>query len=166
MPELNDLEKLFHHQLKDTYNAEQQLLDALPKMKEQASSEELRSCIDEHLQETMQQKERLEEVGRNIGLDNLSGEKCEAMEGLIQEASSFISEDADEIVKDAGIIADAQRIEHYEISAYGTLTHYAKSLDHNDAADMLAESLDEESAADEKLNQIAIDNINKRAKEQ
>lgn len=166
MRNLQNLEDLFHHQLRDTYNAEQQLLEALPQMRERASNEDLRNAIDEHLEETRHQKERLEEVARSIGLDNLSGEKCDAMEGLIREAESFVSEDADPEVKDAGIIADAQRIEHYEISAYGTLTHFAKSLNHEDAAEKLEQSKNEETAADRKLNEIAIDNINVKAKHQ
>lgn len=165
MPKLDDLEELFHHQLKDVYNAEKQLLQALPKMKDRASSDELRSAFDEHLEETKQQKQRLEEVGQKIGLDDLSGETCEAMQGLINEANSFISEDADREVKDAGIIADAQRIEHYEISAYGTLRHFADLLDQKDAEEMLQQTLEEESAADEKLNSIAVNHINLKAKE-
>lgn len=165
MPKLDDLEELFHHQLRDVYNAEKQLVQALPKMKERANSEELRNAIDEHLEETKQQKKRLEEVGQDIGLDNLTGETCEAMQGLIQEANSFISEDADKEVKDAGIIADAQRIEHYEISAYGTLTHFADLLDQDNAKNMLQQTLEEESAADEKLNSIAVNHINLKARE-
>ncbi len=165
MTKFNDLEKLFHHHLKDTYNAENQLLQALPKMRDRATNEELRNAIDEHLEETKHQKERLEEVGRGIGVDDLSGVNCEAMKGLIKQADAFVSEDADQEVRDAGIIAEAQRIEHYEISAYGTLRHYADLLDHQDAAKMLQQTLEEESAADKKLNSIAMKQINLKAKE-
>lgn len=165
MAKLKDLKELFHHQLKDIYNAESQLVQALPKMQEKSSSEDLRKAFSEHLEETKEHKKRLEEIGKSIGLDDLSGETCEAMQGLIDEANSFIAENADSEVKDAGIIADAQRIEHYEISAYGTLAHYAKTLNQNDVAKMLQQTLDEESAADRKLNDIAVNNINVHAKE-
>lgn len=165
MAKLKDLKELFYHQLKDIYNAESQLIKALPAMQEKASSEDLRKAFSEHLEETKEHKKRLEEVGKTIGLDDLSGETCEAMQGLIREANEFIAENADSEVKDAGIIADAQRIEHYEISAYGTLAHYAKTLNQNDAAEKLQQTLDEESAADRKLNDIAVNNINIHAKE-
>lgn len=163
MAKLKNLEELFHHQLRDIYNAETQLIDALPKMQEKAATDELRKAISEHLEVTKKQKQRLEEVGRSIGLDDLSGETCDAMRGLIREANKLISEDADDEVRDAGIISDAQRIEHYEISAYGTLAHYARSLNHGEAAEKLQQTLEEESAADEKLNEIAIKNINRKA---
>lgn len=164
MEKIKNLEDLFRHQLKDIYNAETQLINALPKMQEKAAGEDLRKAFSEHLEETKEHKKRLEEVGRTVGLDDLSGETCDAMKGLIREAESLISEDAEKDVLDAGIIADAQRIEHYEISAYGTLAHYAKSLNHRDAAELLQKTLDEESAADRKLNDIAVNNINKKAK--
>jgi ferritin-like metal-binding protein YciE len=164
MSKLTDLEDLFHHQLKDIYSAEKQLIKALPEMKKEAKNSELKNVFAEHLEETKTQKERLEQIADALDID-LSGETCEGMKGLIKEAKSFVSEDASDPVRDAGIIADAQRIEHYEISAYGTAVHFAKALDHDDEIiDKLQQNLDEESAADELLNNLAINNINKEAK--
>lgn len=163
MEQLKDLKDLLNHQLKDVYSAETQLIEALPQMKEKASNTELQNAISEHLKETKNHKKRLDEIGESLGMD-LSGETCEAMEGLIREAKSFVSEDADADVRDAGIIADAQRIEHYEISAYGTLIHFAKGLNKTDVANKLSTILDEEKHADSQLNKIAIDNVNVQAK--
>lgn len=163
MGELNNLEDLFYHQLKDIYNAEKQLLLALPKMAENSKSNRLRAAFEEHLEETRAHKERLDQIGDALGIE-LSGETCNAMKGLIKEAEEFISKNSDLDVKDAGIIADAQRVEHYEIAAYGTAVTYAEILGHNDAAKKLQETLDEESAADVKLNQLAMESINLRAK--
>ncbi|HMB97489.1 MAG TPA: DUF892 family protein, partial [Balneolaceae bacterium] len=117
----------------------------------------------EHLEETAAHKERLDEIGESLGVD-LSGETCHAMQGLIKEAEEFISRNPDSDVLDAGMIADAQRMEHYEIAAYGTAVTYAKSLGHNDAAKKLQLTLDEESAADATLNEIAIERVNLSAK--
>ncbi|WP_234572286.1 YciE/YciF ferroxidase family protein [Rhodohalobacter sp. 614A] len=163
MGELNNLEDLFHHQLKDIYSAEKQLIKALPTMVENASNEQLQKAFEEHLEETKGHKKRLEEIGEELDLD-LSGETCNAMKGLIEEAEEFISENPDLDVKDAGIIADAQRIEHYEISAYGTAVTFAEALGHNNAAKKLQQTLDEESEADATLNELAIESVNPRAK--
>lgn len=163
MSELKTLDDLFHHQLKDIYNAEQQLIKAMPKFKEEAINSELKNALEKHLEETKAQKERLDQIADELGID-LGGVTCEAMKGLIEEAKDFVSENASDHVRDAGIIADAQRIEHYEISAYGTVTHFAKALGLNNVADVLQEILDEESNADEILNDIAIGNINVKAK--
>lgn len=163
MGKLNNLEDLFHHQLKDLYSAEKQLIDALPKMKKEANNDSLKKAFESHLEETKNQKKRLDEIADMLDLD-LSGETCEAMKGLIEEAEEFISEDATPEVRDAGLIADAQRVEHYEISGYGTAVRYAEALGHEEAADKLQETLDEESSADEKLNDLAVDNVNKQAK--
>ncbi len=164
MSELNNLEDLFHHQLKDIYSAETQLIDALPEMMQKATSDTLKSAFSDHLQETKGHKRRLEEIAEELGIE-LTGETCNAMKGLIEEAKSFISEDATDHVRDAGIIADAQRVEHYEISAYGTVVQFAKALGKDDIADKLSATLDEENGADSKLNNIAKDNINKQAKD-
>lgn len=163
MAELNSLEDLFHHQLRDIYNAEQQLIKALPKMAESSSNEELENAFRDHLEETGVHKQRLDEIGESLGID-LSGETCNAMQGLIEEANEFISRKPDPDVLDAGMIADAQRMEHYEIAAYGTAVTYAKSLGHNEAAKKLQHTLDEESAADATLNEIAIERVNLSAK--
>ena len=159
MGDLNSLEDLFYHQLRDIYNGEQQLIKALPTMAENSSNKELKSAFQEHLEETVIQKERLDEIGESLGVE-LNGETCHAMQGLIEEAEDFVSRNPDPEVLDAGIIADAQRIEHYEIAAYGTAVTYAKSLGYNDAAKKLQLTLDEESEADLTLNEIAIEQVN------
>lgn len=163
MRELNNLEDLFRHQLRDIYNAENQLIGALPTMIENSSSEWLKEAFEEHLEETRGHKHRLEEIGQSLGID-LAGEVCNAMEGLIEEAEEFINANPALDVKDAGIIADAQRIEHYEISAYGTAVTFAEALGHHNAARKLQQTLDEESAADSRLNELAIESVNPRAK--
>lgn len=163
MSELKNLEDLFHHQLRDIYNAEQQLIKAMPEFQNEAVNPELKDALAKHLEETKSQKERLDQVADELGID-LEGETCEAMKGLIEEGKDFVSEDASDHVRDAGIIADAQRIEHYEISAYGTVRHFSKALGHDNVTDILQEILDEENNADEILNEIAIGNINLKAK--
>ncbi len=163
MGDLNSLEDLFYHQLRDIYNAEQQLIKALPTMAEKSSNKELKDAFRDHLEETTVQKQRLDEIGESLGIE-LTGETCHAMQGLIEEAEEFISRNPDPDVLDAGIIADAQRIEHYEIAAYGTAVTYAKSLGHTEAAKKLQITLDEESAADVTLNEIAIERVNLSAK--
>lgn len=164
MGDLKNLEDLFHHQLKDIFSAEKQLLKALPTIIENSSNEPLQKAFEEHLVETKDHKKRLEEIGEALDID-LTGETCNAMKGLIEEAEEFISENPELDVKDAGIIADAQRIEHYEISAYGTIVTFAEALGHNDAAKKLQQTLDEEYAADTTLNELAIESVNPRAKE-
>lgn len=162
MSKLKNLEDLFHHQLKDIYSAETQLVDALPTMIEEATDKKLKKAFSDHLEETKDQVKRLEEVGKSLEV-KLTGETCKGMKGLINEAQSFISEDAENHVRDAGLIADAQRIEHYEISAYGTAVEYAKALGKKDVAKKLEQSLKEESKADKKLNDLAVDTINAKA---
>lgn len=163
MDKLNNLEDLFHHQLKDIYHAETQLIEALPQMRDEAASQELKNAISDHLEETENQKKRLTDIAKTIDIE-LSGESCEAMKGLIREAKSFISEDAEDIVRDAGIIADAQRIEHYEISAYGTALQFAQALNHQVAETKLQQTLNEEKDADQRLSIIAEQTINPQAK--
>lgn len=163
MKKLTNLEDLFHHQLKDIYSAETQIVKALPEMIENANNDKLKNAFSDHLEETQEQVERLEEIGKELKI-KMAGETCEAMKGLIKEAKSFISEDAEQHVRDAGIIADAQRIEHYEISAYGTVVEYARALGEISIAKKLEQSLKEESNADEKLTKLAKDRINAKAK--
>lgn len=160
--ELNTLEDLFHHQLRDLYNAENQLISALPEMAQKASNDDLRKALNEHLEETKKQKERIETVCNKLGISP-EGEKCKAMEGLIREAKDFMSHNADSDVMDAGLIADAQRVEHYEIAGYGTVCQYAETLGHNDLKDILGETLSEEKNADNKLMDIAKKSVNKKA---
>ena len=162
MTKLRSMEDLFHHYLKDIYSAETQIIDALPKMKEKARSEELKNAFNQHLEETRNQQKRLQEIADELDID-LAGETCEAMEGLIREAQEVISEDAEDHVRDAGLIADAQKIEHYEISAYGSARAFAQMLDKKNIADKLNQTLQEESKTDEKLNKLAMDTVNKQA---
>tara|TARA_R100000935_G_C2807548_1_gene153440 strand:+ start:705 stop:1190 length:486 start_codon:yes stop_codon:yes gene_type:complete len=159
---MKNLSDLFEHQLKDLYSAESQLIKALPKMAKKASDSKLKKAIEDHLEETKEQKQRLKEVCDKLGIKP-TGEECKAMKGLIEEAESFLKEKADEDVKDAGIIAEAQRVEHYEISAYGTAVRYAKELGHKDIAKKLQKTLDEEQKADTDLNKMAEGRLNKQA---
>lgn len=159
---LESLNDLFIHQLKDLYNAEQQLTKALPKMAEKATSAKLKKAFTDHLKETETQITRLEQVFEVIG-EKVKGEKCKAMEGLLKEGEDFMKEDATEEVMDAGLIASAQRVEHYEIAGYGTACTYAKSLGHTEALNLLKENLAEEKKTDEKLTDLAESSINKKA---
>jgi ferritin-like metal-binding protein YciE len=163
MDKLETLQDLFHHQLKDIYSAETQLAEALPTIQKKASNDKLKEVFADHLKETKNHISRLNDLAEEQDLD-LTGETCKAMQGLIKEAKSFISEDATPAVRDAGIIADVQRIEHYKISAYGTVVQFAMGLKEEATAEKLQQSLDEVSAADEKLNEIAVTYINHEAK--
>lgn len=162
MTRLNSLNDLFTHELKDLYSAETQLIDALPKMKEAANDQQLKNAFTHHFDETKKQKERLEQIGKELNV-NLSGETCEAMKGLIKEGEEIINSKADTKVKDAGLIAAAQRVEHYEMAGYGTVRNYAKRLGHDPIADLLEETLNEEKEADSKLNEVAITHVNAEA---
>lgn len=159
---LNTLEDLFHHQLKDLYSAEKQLIEALPTMAEKASTDKLKNTFNEHLEETKEHKKRLENVCDMLGISP-EGETCNAMEGLIREAKDFINHEADSDVMDAGLIADAQRVEHYEIAGYGTVCQYAERLGHNEVKEILGNTLDEEKSADSKLMDIAKSSVNEQA---
>lgn len=159
---MKTLEDLFEHQLKDLYSAESQLIEALPKMVKNASDSKLKKAFEDHLEETKKHKKRLEQVCDELKIDP-KGETCKAMEGLIKEAESFIKEKKDDDVNNAGLIAEAQRVEHYEISGYGTAIRYAKELGHKDIASKLKETLDEEYGADDKLNKMAEQRLNRKA---
>ena len=160
---MKDLKALFEHQLKDLYSAESQLTKALPKMAKNAHDKKLKEAFESHLEETKEHKERLSEICKELGIKP-TGETCKAMKGLIEEAEDFLKEDASEEVRDAGLIADAQRVEHYEISGYGTLVRYAKELGHKEIAKKLQKTLDEEYNADNKLDKLAESRLNKKAK--
>jgi ferritin-like metal-binding protein YciE len=155
---LTTLAKLFEDQLKDIYSAESQILKALPKMAKKASSDELKEAFTSHLQETKQQVERLNEIAEGLGC-KLSGKKCKAMEGLIEEGAEVLESEGPGPVIDAALIAAAQRVEHYEIAAYGTARALAGLLGHGNMVELLQETLDEESAADEKLSGISLDEV-------
>lgn len=159
----SQLEKLFTDSLKDLYWAEKQLTKALPKMKKKATTNELKSAIEEHLAQTEEHVARLEQVFNMCG-KKAQAKKCDAMEGLTKEGDSIIEEtEANTMTRDAGIIMAAQKVEHYEIATYGTLVQLAKTLGMNDAAEILHQTLEDEKQADEKLTEIAEWNVNKAA---
>src|SRR3954453_19488767 len=161
---MDSLKELLQEELKDIYSAEKQLLKALPKMAKQASSEELRSALEEHLEVTQQQVERLEEVFEALGKP-AKAKTCKAMQGLIEEATEIMEEDATDAVLDAGIIAAAQKVEHYEIASYGTVRTWARLCGEEEAASLLQETLDEEGEADKRLTQLAESFVNPEAEE-
>ncbi len=161
---LDTLHDLFEDELRDVLSAEKQLLKALPKMAKAASHEDLVSAFEEHLQQTQTHVERLEKVFEFLELTPRA-KKCKAMEGLIEEGSDLMEEDAEPEVKDAALIAAAQKVEHYEIATYGTLATWARQLGHEDAAELLEETLHEEKDTDMKLTQLAETGINASAEE-
>jgi|SRR5690606_35346952 ferritin-like metal-binding protein YciE len=158
-----DLQELFEDGLKDIYWAEKALSKALPKMEKNATSAALKDAIKSHLEETKTHITRLEEAFKSIG-QKAEAEKCDAMEGLLEEGEGIMEETEPGVVRDAGIIAAAQKVEHYEIATYGTLAAFAKVLGHKDALKLLLETLEEEKACDEKLTGIADTNLNSKAK--
>lgn len=159
---MKNLEELFEHQLKDLYSAEEQLIKALPKMVKNSKDAKLKKAFEGHLEETKGHKTLLEEICKELSIKP-EGETCKAMKGLIKEADDFLAEVKDEAVKQAGMIAEAQRIEHYEISGYGTAVRYAKELGHKDIAAKLKKILDEEYHADDTLTEIAENRLNEKA---
>jgi ferritin-like metal-binding protein YciE len=159
---LDNLEDLLVLELKDLYSAEQQLIKALPQMSDAAHSTELKAVLDQHLGETRRQKDRLEQAFRMLGCEP-EGEGCEAMEGLISEGNEIISAEGDPEVKDAALIAAAQRVEHYEIAGYGCARTFALRLGRSDVADLLQKTLDEEGNADKILTHIAESFVNQEA---
>lgn len=161
---LKTLQDLFVHEPKDLYSAETQLVKALPKMAKAAAHEELKAGFEEHLEQTKNHVARLEQIAES-GEWKLSGHKCQAMEGLIKEGGELISEDADDSVRDAGLIGAAQRVEHYEMAAYGTARALASCLGYDEAAELLGKTLEEERATDEKLTELAESAINAEAAE-
>jgi ferritin-like metal-binding protein YciE len=161
---LDSLRTLWIEEMRDLYNAENQLLKALPKMAKKASTPELKEAFETHLDETQNHVERLEQIFTNLG-KKPSGKTCKAMKGLIEEGSEMMSEDGPDSVIDAGIIAAAQRVEHYEIAGYGVVRTFASILGEDEAEDLLQETLDEEAAADEKLTEIAENTVNDDADE-
>ena len=159
----SQLDKLFTDSLKDIYWAEKHLTKTLPKMKKKATTDELKSAIEEHLDQTEEHVSRLERVFE-ICRKKAQAKKCDAMEGLTKEGDSVIEEtESNTMTRDAGIIMAAQKVEHYEIATYGSLVQLAKTLGMNDAAEILHQTLDEEKQADEKLTEIAEWNVNQAA---
>ena len=159
---LDSLQSLFLDELKDVYHAEKQLVRALPRLAKAASSPELRAAFTQHLRETEGQVQRLERVFKELG-QTPRAKKCEGMAGLVEEGKNILEEDGEPAVIDAALIAAGQRVEHYEIAAYGCLRTYAQLLGLSKAAELLQQNLDEEEAADEKLNALAEGGINQAA---
>lgn len=159
---LESLKDLYLEQLKDLYSAETQLVDALPKMAERATSPDLKRGFQEHLRQTQEQVSRLEQIFRDLG-DSPKGHTCEGMKGLIKEGEQMIKMKGDDMVIDAGLIAAAQRVEHYEIAGYGTVRTYAEMLGHTQHVTLLERTLQEEEMTDEKLSQLAESHINQEA---
>jgi ferritin-like metal-binding protein YciE len=156
------LRDLFIEELRDAYDGEKRLLKALPKMAKAATNEELQNAFTSHAKETDRQVARLEKVFRSIG-EGARGKKCNGIVGIVEEAKTAIDEIEEGAVLDAALIAGGQRAEHYEIAAYGTLAHFADLLGEQRAKDLLGQTLDEEKAADEKLNTIAMSDVNRQA---
>jgi ferritin-like metal-binding protein YciE len=152
------LAKLLEDQLKDLYSAENQLVKALPKMAKKASSKGLKHAFTSHLDETKNHVERLDEIGQTLDI-KLSGKKCKAMEGLVEEGAEVLEAEGPGPVIDSALIAAAQRVEHYEISAYGSARALAEELGQSEVAELLQATLDEEAAADEKLGALSEDEI-------
>lgn len=155
---LQSLEELFVHECKDLLSAEKQLVKALPKMAKGAANEQLKAAFEEHLEQTKTHVERLEQVFSALG-KSPRAEHCKGMEGLIEEGSDLLEEDAEEMVKDAALIGAAQKVEHYEISGYGTARTLAEILGHDEAVELLQQTLDEEKETDEKLTKLAMSEI-------
>jgi ferritin-like metal-binding protein YciE len=160
--EFHTLNDLFIHELEDLYDAEKRLTDALPKMAEAATNPDLKQAFQMHLNQTEQHVNRLEQVFQLIG-KTPNRETCDAMKGLISEGGDAISAKGDGDVRDAALIAAAQRVEHYEIAGYGTLRTFARQLGMGDVANILQQTLDEEGDTDKKLTRIAESHINRQA---
>jgi ferritin-like metal-binding protein YciE len=159
---METLEKLYINELRDLYSAENQLLKALPKMAKGASSDELKEAFENHLAETETHVERLERIFKGLE-ENPKGKTCHAMKGLIEEGSEILEEEGEDSVLDAGIIVAAQKVEHYEMAGYGSVRAFAQLLGQEEAAQLLQTTLDEESKANELLNQIAETTVNAEA---
>lgn len=151
---VESIEDLFLDELKDLYSAEKQITKALPKLVKAASTKELSAAFDNHLQETKGHVERLEEIFQKLGKRG-TGKTCEGMKGVLEEGSEVIQEIEKGPIRDAGLIAAAQRVEHYEIAGYGSVRSFAELLGKTEIVELLEETLEEEKAADEKLTKIS-----------
>lgn len=161
---MNSLKELYIDELKDLYNAENQLLKALPKMAKKASAPELKRAFQDHLTQTQGHVDRLEKIFKGLG-EKPTGKTCKAMKGLVEEGKEVIDEDGDESVLDAALIGAAQRVEHYEIAGYGVVRTFASLLGEDDAMGLLQRTLNEEAEADKKLTKLAESIINVEASE-
>lgn len=161
---MKSLQDLLVEQLKDLYSAENQLIKALPKMAKAATSSDLKNGFKEHLEQTRGHAERIEQICEQLEVSP-KGKKCAAMEGLVEEGKEMMEEDAEPNVLDAGLIAAAQKVEHYEIASYGTARTWAEQLGFDKAVRLLQATLDEEKETDEKLTQLALAAVNEDASE-
>ena len=159
---METLNELLEEELKDIYSAEKQLLKAMPRMAKKASSPELKTALEEHLRVTEGQVQRLEQVFEALGKP-AKAKTCKAMQGLLEEAKEIMGEDASPSVLDAGIIAAAQKVEHYEMASYGTVRTWARLCGQEEAAGLLQQTLDEEGEADKRLSQLADSFVNPQA---
>lgn len=160
---VNNLRDLYLDELKDVYNAEMQLIEALPKMAQKASNSELQMAIEKHLGETRGHVSRLEQIFEELETKVSASEKCEAMKGIIKESDEMLKKARDKETRDAAMIAMAQKAEHYEIASYGTLCAYARQLGFDEQMDLLLQTLEEEKMTDSSLTQLAESNINRLA---
>jgi ferritin-like metal-binding protein YciE len=159
---MEKLKDLFLDEIKDLYNAEKQITKALPQMAKKASSDELRQAFEEHLKETENQIQRLEKVFKELDMAP-KGKKCEGIAGIISEGKEMMKEIDEPSLLDAALISAAQKVEHYEIASYGTVRTYAEMLNMENVANLLQETLDEESQANEKLTKLALNGVNEEA---
>ena len=159
---LENLEDLFWDQVKDIYDAEHRLVEALPKMEKAATDPQLKAAFRDHLQETRHQVQRLEQIFQSAGKD-ADRESCDAIKGLLKEGEEMIKAKGDDDTRDAGLIAAAQRVEHYEMAVYGSIRTFARRLGRQDFVDLLQRTLDEEGEADKKLTRIAESKVNPQA---
>jgi len=159
---MKTLEDLFYHELKDLHSAENQLKQALPRLIDAVNADTLKEVFEEHVEQNSSHLEHLAKICDELQI-NTKGVTCKAMEGLIKECDDMIAEDADPEVKDAGLIACIQRVEHYKIAGYGTARHFAKHLGHHKIAETLEEILQDEKSANDSYNDIAIEKINESA---
>ena len=160
--QLKTMDDVFEHELKDLYSAEKQLVEALPKMAKATSNAKLKTAIEKHLEVTQMQLQRVEEIGKSLG-SSVTGHTCEGMKGLIKEGEGLIKDSDKGDALDAALIGAAQRIEHYEIAAYGTVRAFARRLGLDDVAQTLQQTLDEEGQTDKLLTQIAESSVNMQA---
>jgi len=164
MPKLASLDDLLVHELQDIYNAEGQILKALPRMIKAATHPDLKQAFEEHRQQTEGQVRRLEHAFKLLGVP-AKGRKCEGMAGLIEEGKKVMEEDAEPPVRDAALIAAAQKVEHYEIASYGCVCTYAEMLGYDQVHDLLGQNLDEEETTDQRLTALAENVINQEAED-
>ncbi len=164
MEKMESLEHLLIHELKDLYHAEKQLIKALPKVAKKASSPELKQAIEEHLEQTKEQAQRLEQVFELLG-QPAKAVKCKGMQGILEEGEELFKQKVPAETLDAGIIMAAQKVEHYEIAGYGSATTWAKMIGRNDVKQLLGQTLDEEEKTDRKLTELAKASVNQRSAE-